>query len=224
MFLTVKNKFLDISHVKAVIFDMDGTLVESEHIWAEAKKDVARSVGINITDSGLSQYIGRGINDFIDEVLQPTNIQNRADLAQKIHEKVLIDYGSKIRVIEGALDILTAFSLAGVRLAICSSGSLPAIESSLELLNATKLVEVVVSGDTLATGKPHPLPYLRTLEKLHLDAKNTIVFEDTIAGFQSATAAGISTVIVGAQADSPSFSSAALIDPLLSNFSLSTQV
>jgi beta-phosphoglucomutase-like phosphatase (HAD superfamily) len=61
MFLTVKNKCLDISHINAVIFDMDGTLVESEHIWSEAKQSIARDAGINITEDGLNKYIGRGL-------------------------------------------------------------------------------------------------------------------------------------------------------------------
>ena len=55
MFLTVKNKFLDISHINAVICDMDGTLVESEHIWSEAKQSIARDAGINITEDGLNK-------------------------------------------------------------------------------------------------------------------------------------------------------------------------
>jgi hypothetical protein len=80
---------------------------------------------------------------------------HRAELNRKVQKRVLVDYGSKIRVIDGAIEILNAFSLAGVRLAICSSGPLQAIESSLR---ATELIEVIVSSDTLTCGKPHPLP------------------------------------------------------------------
>ena len=57
MFLTVINKCLDISRIKAVIFDMDGTLVESEHIWSEAKQSIARDAGINITEDGLKNIL-----------------------------------------------------------------------------------------------------------------------------------------------------------------------
>ena len=130
---------------------------------------------------------------------------HRAELNRKIQERVLVDYGSKIRVIDGAIEILNAFSLAGIRLAICWSGPLQAIESSLRALRATELIEVIVSGDTLTSGKPHPLPYLLTLERLCLNAKHTIVFEDTVAGLVSATTAGISTVVVGQDAENPNF-------------------
>ena len=47
---------------------MDGTLLESENIWIEAKKSIAQDAGINITEDGLKKYIGRGLNDFIDEI------------------------------------------------------------------------------------------------------------------------------------------------------------
>tara|TARA_B100000768_G_scaffold114051_1_gene105619 strand:- start:351 stop:1031 length:681 start_codon:yes stop_codon:yes gene_type:complete len=223
MFLKVNRSFLDISHVEAAIFDMDGTLVESEHIWAEAKQDIAQCAGKNITDDELKQYIGRGLNDFIDEVLEPTTLKQRTELNQKIKENVLKDYGYKIRVIDGAVDILNAFSSAGIRIAICSSGPLQAIENSLLALNVTELVEVIVSGETLSMNKPNPLPYLHTLEKLDVEARNAIVFEDTISGLKSATAAGITTIVVGNYSDDPIFSSATLIDPLLSNFYLSSR-
>ena len=222
MFLKVNRSFLDISHVEAAIFDMDGTLVESEHIWAEAKQDIAQCAGKNITDDELKQYIGRGLNDFIDEVLEPTTLKQRTELNQKIKENVLKDYGYKIRVIDGAVDILNAFSSAGIRIAICSSGPLQAIENSLLALNVTELVEVIVSGETLSMGKPNPLPYLHTLEKLDVEARNAIVFEDTISGLKSATAAGITTIVVGNHPYNPIFSNASLIDPLLSNFYLSS--
>ena len=223
MFLKVNRSFLDISHVEAAIFDMDGTLVESEHIWAEAKQDIAQCAGKNITDDELKQYIGRGLNDFIDEVLEPTTLKQRTELNQKIKENVLKDYSYKIRVIDGAVDILNAFSSAGIRIAICSSGPLQAIENSLLALNVTELVEVIVSGETLSMNKPNPLPYLHTLEKLDVEARNAIVFEDTISGLKSATAAGITTIVVGNYSDDPIFSSATLIDPLLSNFYLSSR-
>ena len=222
MFLRVNSNFLDISHVKAVIFDMDGTLLESEHIWGEAKQEIAQCAGKNITDDELKQYIGRGLNDFIDEVLEPATLKQRTELNQKIKENVLKDYGSKIRVIDGAVDIVNAFSSAGMRIAICSSGPLQAIENSLLALNVAELVEVVVSGETLCLGKPNPLPYLHTLEKLDVEARNAIVFEDTISGLKSATAAGITTIVVGNHPNNPIFSNASLIDPLLSNFYLSS--
>ena len=220
MQLKIKNKKIDISHVKAVIFDMDGTLIESEHIWAKAKKEIAHYAGIEITDDELNQFIGRGLNDFIDEKIKPKSKEERQNLNKKIQANALENYASKIRVIGGAKDILKAFSLAGIRIAICSSGSMKAIKISLRALNAINLIEVIVSGDNLTIGKPDPLPYLLTLKKLNLKASETIVFEDTTSGLKSATEAGIQTIIVGSHPSDQKFSDSILIEPSLINLYL----
>tara|TARA_B110000027_G_C16008322_1_gene250768 strand:- start:87 stop:758 length:672 start_codon:yes stop_codon:yes gene_type:complete len=220
MQLKIKNKKIDISHVKAVIFDMDGTLIESEHIWAKAKKEIAHYAGIEITDDELNQFIGRGLNDFIDEKIKPKSKEERQNLNKKIQANALENYASKIRVIGGAKDILKAFSLAGIRIAICSSGSMKAIKISLRALNAINLIGVIVSGDNLTIGKPDPLPYLLTLKKLNLKASETIVFEDTTSGLKSATEAGIQTIIVGSHPSDQKFSDSILIEPSLINFYL----
>ena len=220
MQLKIKNKKIDISHVKAVIFDMDGTLIESEHIWAKAKKEIAHYAGIEITDDELNQFIGRGLNDFIDEKIKPKSKEERQNLNKKIQANALENYASKIRVIGGAKDILKAFSLAGIRIAICSSGSMKAIKISLRALNAINLIEVIVSGDNLTIGKPDPLPYLLTLKKLNLKASETIVFEDTTSGLKSATEAGIQTIIVGSHPNDQKFSDSILIEPSLINLYL----
>ena len=218
MFLKIRNNSLDISHIKAVIFDMDGTLVETEHLWAEAKRNVAQTLGVTVTEKVLQQYVGRGLNDFINDLLSPKDQKHRLELNLKMQEHALANYAATLRVISGAPTLLQALASAGLRIAICSSGSLQAIAISLKALNATDIVEVVVSGDTIATGKPHPLPYLQTLEQLNVKAKDAIVFEDTLAGLKSATAAGIATMIVGEQPENPVFASAILITPRLQDF------
>ena len=82
MFLTAKNKSLDITHLKSVIFDMDGTLIESEHVWAEAKKHIAQIHGQKVSDEELQKFIGRGISDFIDEVFGPTTVFKKEMIKQ----------------------------------------------------------------------------------------------------------------------------------------------
>ena len=134
MYLKVKNKKIDIRKIKAIIFDMDGTLVESEHIWAYAKQKIAEDEGVKISTDELEKFIGRGLNDFIDEIIMPENAEHRTRLNQKIQEKALENYKSNINVIDGAIDLLKAFKSAGMRMAICSSGPMEAIKSSLSAL------------------------------------------------------------------------------------------
>jgi HAD superfamily hydrolase (TIGR01509 family) len=220
MYLKVKNKKIDIRKIKAIIFDMDGTLVESEHIWAFAKQKIAEAEGIKINKDELEKYIGRGLNDFIDEILKPQSAAHRTKINQKIQKKALENYDANIHVIDGATNLLEAFQSAGIKIAICSSGPIEAIQSSLSALKATEMIDVIVSGETLSIGKPDPLPYLHTLMKLKLEPSEVIVFEDTISGLKSASSAGIQTIIVGNQAKTQEFNNAILIEPYLKNFNL----
>jgi len=220
MFLTVKNKSLDITNLKSVIFDMDGTLIESEHVWAEAKKHIAEIYGQKVSDEELQKFIGRGISDFIDEVFGPTTVFKKEMIKQEIHVRALDNYRAKIRVIPNATKILNDFSSSEIRIAICSSGPLKAIEQSLEALKSTKMIEVIVSGDALDFGKPHPLPYQLTLQKLNLEPWNAIVFEDTVSGLRSANAAGIPTIYVGEHTGEPIIDNTVLTSPYLSDFNL----
>ena len=127
---------------------------------------------------------------------------------------------ANIHVIDGATNLLEAFQSAGIKIAICSSGPIEAIQSSLSALKATEMIDVIVSGETLSIGKPDPLPYLHTLMKLKLEPSEVIVFEDTISGLKSASSAGIQTIIVGNQAKTQEFNNAILIEPYLKNFNL----
>ena len=93
---------MDISHIKAVIFDMDGTLVETEHLWAEAKRNVAQTLGVTVTEKVLQQYVGRGLNDFINDLLSPKDQKHRLELNLKMQEHALANYAATLRVINGA--------------------------------------------------------------------------------------------------------------------------
>ncbi len=119
-----------------------------------------------MTEKVLQQYVGRGLNDFINDLLSPKDQKHRLALNLKMQEHALANYAATLRVINGAPTLLQAFASAGLRIAICSSGSLQAIAISLKAFNATDIVEVVGSGGTISTGKPPPVPYLHMLGHL----------------------------------------------------------
>ena len=95
----------------------------------------------NITDDELKQYIGRGLNDFIDEVLEPATLKQRTELNQKIKENVLKDYGSKIRVIDTsppASSKVWMFTGLPPEAALCSGVRPPSVCASMSAPAANK--------------------------------------------------------------------------------------
>jgi len=102
----------------------------------------------------------------------------------------------EIRTIEGASELIKALFDNGFRIAVCSSSSLSAIRFGLEKLKIINLIDTIVSGDDTALGKPMADPYLLVLNNMGISPTEAIVFEDSIAGINSANAAGILTFAV----------------------------
>lgn len=197
MHLRSGSEMLDLAGVAAFAFDLDGTLVDSEPVWADAKAAVARSRGIGIGEADLQPFVGRSLRDFAAEALGIAGPDAARGVVAEIERLAMRDYGARIVAISGAADLVRALHGAGFRIAICSSASPEAIAASLDLLALTGIVELAVSASTLPQGKPHAAPYLEALARLGLGPQRVIAVEDTPAGIRSAKAAGLRTVTVG---------------------------
>jgi HAD superfamily hydrolase (TIGR01509 family) len=194
MLLCYGNQQLILKDIKAVIFDLDGTLVESEPVWDEAKQYIARREKVNVSEQVMLAYVGRSVTDFVKEVIAPANVP----LIQKaIIERALSRYDNHVQEIPGASDLIRNFSSKGFAVAICSSAPIEAIHKCIKLLDIETCINTVVSTESLIRGKPDKLPYFETLRLLNVSSNNAIVFEDAAAGLTSSIAAGIKTVCVG---------------------------
>jgi HAD superfamily hydrolase (TIGR01509 family) len=194
MLLCYGNQQLILKDIKAVIFDLDGTLVESEPVWDEAKQYIARREKVNVSEQVMLAYVGRSVTDFVKEVIAPANVP----LIQKaIIERALSRYDNHVQEIPGASDLIRNFSSKGFAVAICSSAPIEAIQKCLKLLDIETCINTIVSTESLSRGKPDKLPYFETLRLLNVSSNNAIVFEDAAAGLASSIAAGIKTVCVG---------------------------
>ena len=194
MILSYGGQQLALTNVKAVIFDLDGTLVESEAVWTEAKQYIAKREKAKVSEQVMLAYVGRSVTDFVKEVIAPVNVP----LIQKaIIDRALLQYNNNVLEIPGAADLIRNFSRKGFAVAICSSAPMKAIQKCLKLLGIEACINIVVSTESLSRGKPDKLPYVETLRLLNISSNHAIVFEDAAAGLTSSIAAGIKTVGVG---------------------------
>ena len=202
MLLRYDDQQLSLTNVKAVIFDLDGTLVESEAVWTEAKQYIARREKVILSKEVMMAYVGRSVTDFVKEVIAPVNVS----LIQKaIIDRALFRYDNNVLEIPGAADLIKNFSSKGFAVAICSSAPMKAIQKCLKLLGIEACINIVVSTESLSRGKPDKLPYVETLRLLNISSNHAIVFEDAAAGLTSSIAAGIKTVGVGSSIELSSF-------------------
>jgi len=202
LFLSYEDQQLDLKEIEAVIFDLDGTLVESEPVWAEAKKYIANREKIDVSEQVLLAYVGRSVADFVKEVIAPVNLQI---IEKAIIDRALSRYDYNVFEIPGATDLIRKFSKNGFVVAICSSAPEKAILKCIQLLNVETCINTVVSSECLLRGKPDKFPYVETLRTLGISSEKAIVFEDAPAGLTSSISAGIKTVCVGSFIESQRF-------------------
>ena len=202
MLLSYGEQKLSLTNIKAVIFDLDGTLVESEAVWTEAKQYIAKREKVKVSEQVMLAYVGRSVTDFVKEVIAPANLPI---IQIAITERALTQYDNHVQEIPGASDLIRKFSSKGFVVAICSSAPMKAIQKCLKLLDIEACINTVVSTESLSRGKPDKLPYVETLRLLNISSNHAIVFEDAAAGLTSSISAGIKTIGVGSSIELKGF-------------------
>lgn len=191
---------------RAAIFDLDGTLVQSEHVWEKAKIEVTARYGKTPSQALLDAHVGRGVKDFLDELFgMPLAPEMRRAIGDQIGAEADLWLDRLREPIPGARDWLAELAEAGLRIAVCSSSPRRHIEGALEMLNIADIVELSVSAAELPLGKPDPLPFVTTLDRLGLPAADAFAVEDSVPGARAATGAGLYTLAVGPGCTGPSY-------------------
>ncbi|MFV0409327.1 MAG: HAD family hydrolase [Paracoccus sp. (in: a-proteobacteria)] len=188
---------------RGAVFDLDGTLIDSEPAWEKAKRIVAARRGRPISDAQIAASVGCSMDRLVADVFAPAAARAIEDEIFALGEEWL----DRLRQpIPGATDFLRALRGLGLPIAICSSSREHLIRAALAQLGIGDAVGLVVSADPLPRRKPDPLPYLVTAERMGLAPGDLIAFEDAPSGACSAKAAGLYTVAIGPEAMEPQMS------------------
>ncbi|MBD0864131.1 MAG: HAD family phosphatase [Rhodobacteraceae bacterium] len=143
------------SRFDAAIFDLDGTLVHSEHVWDAAKLQVIADFGHNASLTQLRAHLGCGLSEFLDEVFgEPLTVELRTEIADKIGAVADQLLPKQRTPVAATADFLRDLHDNGLRIAICSSSPRRHIESAVDALKIREQVEVILSAADLSKGKP----------------------------------------------------------------------
>ena len=193
-----REAMFDPFRYRAAIFDLDGTLVHSEHAWEKAKIEVTARYGKRPSRELLDAHVGRGLKDFLDELFgMPLTPDMRRAIGDQIGAEADIWLERMREPVPGATEWLRALAEAGIRIAICSSSPRRHIDGAVEMLGLRDVVELAVSGAELPVGKPDPLPFRTALDALALPANAAFAVEDSVPGARAAHGAGLYTIAVG---------------------------
>lgn len=175
--------------VAAVLFDMDGTLIESEQLWAVSLQQLAAEYGGELSDAARIAMVGSDMRTsmriFHDD-LGRTDLDHAVGAARLVElTEVLFADGLPWR--PGALSLVTSVRAAGIPTALVTSTERRLVKIALETLGP---FDVIVCGDEVDFAKPDPWPYRRAASLLGVDIARCVAIEDSPAGIRSASAAG----------------------------------
>jgi beta-phosphoglucomutase family hydrolase len=184
-------EMLDASSIAAVIFDFDGTLVDSMPLHFEAYRKVFAELGIELTRDVFFSNIGGTGRETIPKLLGGRSTGLSVD---EIHarKKALVNdvFSNEPVVVLETAKLLPAFH-GRLPMALASSGTRQGIEIVLRRLDWMRYFQVIITGEDAQRGKPSPDLFLAAAERLQIRPEACLVFEDTDAGVAGALAAGM---------------------------------
>jgi HAD superfamily hydrolase (TIGR01509 family) len=180
--------------LKAVIFDMDGVLIDSEPIYYKLCSDFLRKSKAAMTKEEYYSYVGKPAAEFWNEMKKKYNLKENVEELININRKSYMNYLSsndKEKPVEGVCEFIKELYDNNIRLALASSSSRDCIDMVLDKFKLKEYFHVIVSGDDVKEGKSTPYIFLYTAEKINVKPSECIVIEDSHNGVKSSKAAGM---------------------------------
>ncbi|MGC0422101.1 HAD family hydrolase [Embleya sp. AB8] len=180
----------------AVLFDMDGTLVDTEQLWWDAVADVAGRVGYTLGETDAADVVGHAIGHtatYLHTVVAEAPCVH--ELTDALDAAFMARVEGRIEPLPGVVALLDGLAAAGVPLAIVSASPRRVVDLVRDALGSARFA-VTVAAEDVARTKPDPAPYLAAATALGVEPSACVAVEDTIVGITSAEAAGCAVLAV----------------------------
>lgn len=201
----MQNKPLTLKGIEAVIYDMDGVLIDSEPVWKIAMEEVFLSVGCNLTRKDFELTVGLRLDEVIAFWYQfaPWEGASPEEVLSQIIFRMVELLGKDGKPLAGVVESLQYFKSQGLKIGLATSSYEVLIECVLETLKIKEYFEVTHSAEREKHGKPHPAVYLTTAEMLGVNPLNCLVIEDSINGVIAGKSARMTVVCIPEKTHNP---------------------
>jgi sugar-phosphatase len=184
--------------IRAVVFDMDGLLIDTEPIWRRSEIEVFGDLGLHLTEEQALQTMGVRIADIVRlwYARHPWEGPSCDDVIDRIYGSVIDHVMAEGEPMPGVIAAIRLVHEAGLPIAIASSSSAALIRAVVRRLGIEEYISAICTADDESNGKPHPDVYLTAARRLGVPPKHCLAFEDSPNGVLSAKAAGMVCIVV----------------------------
>jgi beta-phosphoglucomutase len=180
---------------RAFVFDMDGTLVDNMRFHGAAWQKMLLENGIETAAHDfLVKTAGKTNREIIPNFFKDASEERLLELGQRketIYRELFLP---ERRAIDGAIEFLTVAKALGVKMAVATAAPVANMEFILDGLDLRRFFAAVTTAADVSHGKPNPEVFLKSAEKLNVEPKNCLVFEDAVNGFEAAHRAGMKSI------------------------------
>jgi mannitol-1-/sugar-/sorbitol-6-/2-deoxyglucose-6-phosphatase len=186
--------------IEAVIFDMDGVLIDSEPFWKITEISLFNAVGVPLTGVMCETTVGMRIQEvtrhWFSKYPWDLNKKSFNQLEHEIISRVINLIKSEGVPSDGIYESLEFISSKELPIAVASSSTVSIINAVVDKFEIRKYFKVILSAENLEYGKPHPAIYINTAKLLGIETDKCLAIEDSINGLKSAKTAGMKTVVI----------------------------
>ena len=184
--------------LKAVVFDMDGLMIDSQPYWQQAQLDIFQQLGVPITRQDTMNTTGMRVDHIVQQCYEqsPWESMTPDEVCCRIIDRVTEFVQRDKPAMPGLEQAIEVCQQQGLRLAIASSSPMSLIDAAIDALKLHDVFEVKASGEKLRYGKPHPEVYLNACEELDLPPQCCVAIEDSFVGLLAAKAASMKAIVI----------------------------
>lgn len=189
--------------IHAVIWDLDGVIIDSAEEHRQAWQRLAREEGVPLSDADFWATFGKRNDDIIAILwgsLSPKQVQALAERKETYFRELM---SKSATALPGAMELMRGLHEAGFPQALASSAPIENIQLISDMLGLEQYLTALVSGETVPQGKPAPDIFLKAASELGIEPAYCLVIEDAVAGVQAAHAAGMRCISVAGERDLP---------------------
>ena len=186
-----------LNDIKAAIFDLDGTLVDSMWVWAQIDIDYLKQKGYSMPENLRSEIVHLSFSQTAIYFKEKFNLDDSIEkISKDWHDMAFNHYSNNVKLKLGVKDFLNNLKSLKIKIALATSNSIPLLEACLKHNGIYDYFDSITTTDEVSNGKNCPDVYLLAADKLGINPKDCLVFEDILPAIQGAKAANMKVIAV----------------------------